>query len=192
MKKIKVKIEVSARHIHLNKKDFEKLFGKGAALGALKPLSQPGEFASNEVLTIKTAKNQISGVRVLGPIRDYTQVEISKTDAYFLGVKAYARESGDISNTPGISLIGPKGEVKLKEGVVLAYRHIHASTEQADKLNLKHGKLVKVRIGGERSLLFENVMIKVRDNYDWNMHLDTDEANAAGVDMENNQGEVLI
>ena len=192
MKKINITIEISARHIHLCQKDCDKLFGKNYQLKILKSLSQGGEFASKEVLTIKTKKNQIIGVRVLGPVRDYSQVEISKTDAYHLGLSPVSRESGDLQNTSGITLIGPMGEVKLKQGVILAYRHVHVSTLQAKKYNLKHSQLLKVKIGGDRALLFDNVMVKVRDNYDWRMHIDTDEANAAGIDMINNLGEVQI
>ena len=190
-KNIKVEVEVSAHHVHLSRKDVDKLFGKNYELTVFHPLSQPGEFAENEKVSIKTKAGILENVRILGPIRDYTQVEISKTEAFKLKLNPVIRESGDLESTPGATLIGPKGQVALKQGVILAYRHIHASTLQAKKYNLKHGKLVKVRIPGPRALVFENVMVKVRDNYDWHMHIDTDEADAAGVDRENNIG-ILI
>ncbi len=177
-----VPVEVSARHIHLTAAHLAKLFGKDYKLTSIKPLSQPGEFASAAVLDIQTKKNTLKGVRVLGPVRSYSQVEISRTDSYFLGLSPVIRESGDIKDTPGITLIGPNGTVKLKEGVVLAYRHIHCSTERAKGLGIKHGQFVKAKIGGPRAVIFENVMFKVADNYDWHLHLDVDEGNAAGIE----------
>lgn len=177
-----VPIEVSARHIHLTPEDLAKLFGKDYRLSVVKNLSQPGEFASGALLDIQAEKNVLKGVRVLGPVRSYSQVEISRTDSYFLGVTPAIRESGDIGGTPGITLIGPNGTVKLKEGVVLAFRHIHCSTAKAEELGFKHGQFVKVKISGPRALVFENVMLKVADNYDWHLHLDVDEGNAAGVE----------
>lgn len=177
-----VPVEVSARHIHLTAAHLAELFGKEYQLSAVKNLSQPGEFASSALLDIRTDKSTLKGVRVLGPVRSYSQVEISRTDARFLGLSPAIRESGDIKGTPGITLIGPNGSVTLEEGVVLAFRHIHCSSEKARELGLKHGQFVKARIDGARALVFENVMFKVADNYDWHLHLDVDEGNAAGVE----------
>lgn len=190
-KKIKIQVEVSAHHVHLSRKDVDKLFGKNHELRIMHPLSQPGEFAEYETISVKTKKGLLQNVRVLGPIRSYSQVEISKTEAYKLGLSPEIRESGDLEGTTGAVLIGPKGKVVLKQGVILAFRHIHASTKQAEKYKLKPGSLVNVKINGKRGLIFENVMIKVRDNYDWHMHIDTDEADAAGVDRINNIGFII-
>lgn len=193
MKKITTQVEISARHVHLTQKNLEKLFGKNHKLVVMRELSQPGEFATTETLTIKSKKEEIKGVRLLGPTRDYSQVELSKTDAHFLGLDPQERESGDINGTPGITLIGPKGTVRLKEGAILAYRHLHASTEQAKKYNLKHGQLIKAEICGGKACIFEKVMVKVSDHYDWRLHLDTDEGNAAGVDRAvNNTATIII
>lgn len=177
-----VPVEVSARHIHLTPTHLAELFGEGFELSVLKELSQPGEFASTSVLDVQTKKSTMKGVRVLGPVRSYSQVEISRTDSYAMGLAPVIRESGDIKDTPGITLIGPKGTVTLDQGVVLAFRHIHCSTSKAKELGVKHGQFAKVRISGARALTFENVMFKVADNYDWHLHLDVDEGNAAGVE----------
>ncbi|MFH1522474.1 MAG: phosphate propanoyltransferase [Patescibacteria group bacterium] len=189
---IKIIIEISVRHIHISQLYIDKLFGKGHKLTMLKHLSQSHEFAANEVLEIKTAKSSLKNVRVLGPARDYTQVEISKTDSFYLGLDPLIKISGDLEDTPGLTLVGPKGGVDIPDGVILSYRHIHCSPSQAKKYGLKHKQLVKVRIRGQRSLIFENVMVKVKDEFDWRMHIDTDEANAAAIDNSNNVGEVII
>jgi len=176
-----VPIEVSARHIHLTAANLAKLFGNDYELKSIKALSQPGEFASSALLDVQTEKNILKGVRVLGPLRDYSQVEISRTDSYFLGVNPVIRESGDIKDTPGITLVGPNGSVKLDQGVVLAFRHIHCSSTKAKELGFVHGQFVQAKISGPRALTFEHVMIKIADDYDWHLHLDVDEGNAAGV-----------
>lgn len=190
-KKIKVEIEVSARHVHLSHKDVDSLFGKGYALKFFKELSQPAEYASQEIVTIRTAKGELKA-RVLGPTRDQTQVEVSKTEAIKLGLNPPIRESHDLLGTPGVTLLGPKGSVKLKTGVILAWRHIHCSTKQADKLGLRHGSLVSVAIGGQRSIIFNQVEVKVHPDFNWHMHIDTDEGNAANINPENCFGEVII
>ena len=191
-KNIKVIIEISARHVHLSGEQIKKLFGQGYELTVLKKLSQDGEFASNEVVGIKTAKNILKNVRILGPTRDYTQVEISKTDAFYLGLDPLVRASGDLGDTPGLTIVGPKGEIDIPEGVILSYRHIHSSPSQAKKYGLKNRQIVKVKIAGRRGLVFDNVMVKVKEGFDWRMHVDTDEANAAGVDNSNNLGIVIV
>lgn len=191
-KNTKINIETSARHVHLSRKDADKLFGKNYQLSLFKQLSQPKEFASNDSVVLKTKKGEIRNVRILGPIRDYTQVEISRTDAFALGVKPPVRESGMLDASEKITIIGPAGQVNLRQGLILAWRHIHASEVQAKQYGLKHGKFVQVRIKGERGLVFDKVMVKVNKDYDWSMHIDTDEANASGVSLENMTGEVLL
>ena len=190
MKNFKIRIEVSARHCHLNKTDFKKLFGKNASLTPLKDLSQPGEYASKETITIKTKKGEFPKVRVIGPLRSYTQVEIAGTDAVKLGITPPARMSGNLLNSSPITLIGPVGSVNKKEGAILANRHIHASLVQAKKLGLRNGQIVRVKISGERALVFDKVKVKTNENYDLSMHIDTDEANACG--FKGGKGEVIM
>lgn len=179
--KIKIIVETSARHVHLDKKTLEKLFGKGYKLTPDYPLSQKGEFAAKERVILKTKKGEIKRVRIIGPLRKKTQIEISRTDAFHLKINPPLRLSGDLKNTPGITLIGPKGEVKLKQGVIIAARHIHCDPKTAKKLNLKHGDKVSVIIKGKRGLIFNNVVVRIRKNFVWRMQIDTDEANAAGI-----------
>ena len=185
-------IETSARHVHISKQDFEAIFGKGAELTKLRQLSQPHSYAANEVVTLKTAKDELKNVRILGPLKDKTQVEISKTDAYYLGIPALVRESGNLDGTPGLTIIGPKGEVTIRSGVILAHRHIHASPADAKKYKVKHGQFVSVEFKGVRGVRFYNVLVRVDKKFSWRMQIDTDEANAAGVDEEHNVGEVII
>ncbi len=188
----KIIIEVSAHHVHLAQADLDILFGKNYQLTKLRTLSQRGEFAANEVADLKTAKNVIKHARILGPDRDYTQIEMSKTDAFYLGLAPLVRDSGDLAGTPGLTIIGPRGEVQAEHGVILSHRHIHVSPAEAKKFGLREGQLVKVKIHGQRGITFNKVMIKVREGYSWRMHIDTDEANAAGIDDSNNVGEVMI
>lgn len=176
-----VPIGVSNRHIHLCQSDLETLFGPGFQLTKMKDLKQPGQFAANETLTITGPKGEITNVRILGPVRSKTQVEISKTDGFKLGLLAPVRESGKVDGTPGMTLKGPRGTVELKEGVIVAHRHIHVPPEFAEKYQLKDKDVVEVEIGKERKVIFSNVLIRVSEQYALEMHLDTDEANAAGV-----------
>lgn len=181
---IKVPIEISARHVHLDKPTFAKLFGDGAELTSLKALSQPGTFAAEQTVTIKSAAGEIPKVRILGPLRTYNQVEISKTDAFTLNVDPPIRDSHELSmaGSQGIILIGPKGRVALKKGLILGWRHIHINNNQALEIGLEDGQLVKVDIDNNpRSLIFENVLIRVSPEFDLAMHIDTDEGNAAGI-----------
>lgn len=179
---MRVPIEISARHIHLKQTDLELLFGKGYELKKLKEISQPDQFAARETVTIKNGVEEISNVRIIGPCRDYTQVEISKTDAHNLSIDAPIRNSGDINNTPGICVLGPKGRLFLKSGVIISERHLHLSSEEAKKLNLRHLQLISIKIGGNRSLIFNNVIVNSRQNVDkLSFQIDTDEANAANV-----------
>lgn len=178
MRKIEVNIGVSNRHVHLKMGDFKKLFGEDYNLEKVKDLTQPGEFSSNAKVTIKTEKSTIENVRVLGPIRNYTQVEISKTDAFKLGINPPVRESGDIIGSEKVTLIGPAGEVELNEGCIIATRHIHLTNEDVLKYNLQGLKYVDVLLEGEKGGILKNVSLKVNDNYIFELHIDTDDANA--------------
>ena len=180
-KSIKIPIEVSARHCHLSQKDLENLFGKGFQLKKEKQLNQPSDFAAEEVLDIQVGDKKISNVRIIGPIREATQVEISKTDAIFLGTNPPVNSSGDLSDSCEIDLIGPMGTIRLNKGLIIAKRHIHCSTKEADDFGLKNDSLVSVKVEGERSITFHNVKIRIKDDYKLCMHIDTDEGNAAGI-----------
>lgn len=177
-----VPVGVSNRHIHLTAADVETLFGKGYELTPLKDLSQPGQFACKETLTIVgPSLRPIEKVRVLGPVRKASQVEISRTDSFALKVKAPVRESGDIAGSAPITIIGPKGVVTLKEGCIIANRHIHMSPEDGAKFSLNDGDYVNVEAGGERRTRFYDVQIRVNKAFRLEMHIDTDDANAAGI-----------
>lgn len=177
----RIPIGVSNRHIHLTEDHVAKLFGEGYELTVAKKLSQPGEFAANETVTIKTEKAEITNVRILGPIRKVSQVEISKTDARKLGVDAPIRSSGHIEGTPGITMIGPKGSLQIEEGVIIAKRHIHMTPQDAEKFQVKNGQSVSVKVEGERELVFHQVLVRVKDTYALDMHIDTDEANGGNI-----------
>ena len=177
----KIPIEVSARHIHLSQKDLEALFGKGYKLKKLKQLSQPNDFAARETLDIQAGFKKIKNIRIVGPTRKETQVELSRTDAIYLKLNPPIRLSGNLKGTPGIILIGPKRKIKIRRGVIIPWRHIHCSIKEAEKLGLKEGMIVSVRVKGKRSLTFCNVKIRVGENYKLCMHVDTDEGNAAGI-----------
>lgn len=179
---MQIKIEVSARHVHLTKHDLEQLFGEGYELVEEKKLSQPGQFASTAKVTLVGQKKQIENVRVLGPCRSATQIEISKTDSFTLGVTAPIRLSGKIIGSGAIKLVGPNGAVELKEGVIVAKRHVHMNPEQARKYNVSQGQNVRVQVDGPRALTFDQVEVRIDEEFDASMHIDTDEANAAGLD----------
>jgi putative phosphotransacetylase len=174
-------IAMSNRHIHLGQEDLDALFGKGYELTKFKDLSQPGQFASEEKIDIVGPKRTIKGVRILGPVRSCTQLEISVTDAFTLGVKPIIRNSGDIDDTPGVKLVGPKGEVEIEKGAIVAARHIHMHTSNAEDFGVKDNDIVKVKIEGPRGLTFENVLVRVSDKYDLEMHVDVEEGNACGI-----------
>lgn len=177
-----IPVGVSNRHIHLTAADVQTLFGKGYELTPLKDLSQPGQFACKETLTIVgPSLRPIENVRVLGPVRRASQVEISRTDSFTLKVKPPVRESGDIAGSAPITIIGPKGVVTLKEGCIIANRHIHMSVEDGAKFGLKDGDYVDVEAGGERRTKFYDVQIRVHKDFRLEMHIDTDDANAAGI-----------
>lgn len=177
-----IPITISARHLHLNQEDLEKLFGPGYQLKKERDLVQPKEFASQETISLQGPKAKLDKVRIVGPIRKKSQVEISKTDAWRLGIEAPVRLSGDLANSASLTLIGPAGEVNMPEGVIVPQRHIHCSTDQAQEHGLADKQIVSVQLKGERGLIFQQVMVRVADNYQWEMHIDTDEANAAGLE----------
>ncbi len=177
----KVPVGISNRHVHLSEKDLEQLFGIGYQLTVKKDLSQPGQFAAEETVTLIGPKGSIPRVRVLGPVRSQTQVEIAMSDCYTLGLTAPVRDSGDLAGTPGITIEGPAGKVELTQGLMVAQRHLHLHPSEAEKLGLKDKQHIKVRTGGERSVIFENVLVRVRPDFRMDLHLDIDEANAAGL-----------
>ena len=175
-------VGLSNKHVHLSKEHIDILFGKGHELTPIKDLSQPGQFACDEKVDLVGPKRIIKGVRILGPARKESQVEISLSDAFTLGLKDVpVRDSGKLDGTPGIKLIGPCGEVELKKGVIVAARHIHLHTSDAEKYGLKDKDIVKVKVGGPRGVVFENVLIRVNDAYALDMHVDVEEGNAAGL-----------
>lgn len=174
-----VPVGVSARHVHVSQEDLERLFGPGYQLHVLRPLSQPGQFAAEETVTLVGPKGCIAGVRILGPARRLTQVEISRTDGYALGVHPPVRLSGDIEGTPGIAIVGPRGTIYLEKGVIVAARHIHMTPADARAFGVTDGQKVRVRAETERPVIFEDVIIRVRDDFALDFHIDLDEANAA-------------
>lgn len=177
-----VPIEVSARHIHFSEEDFKKLFGERARLDKLSDLSQPGEYACKETVILIGPKGRLKKVRVLGPFREKTQVEISLTDSRVLGVKPPIRLSGDTEQSESITILGPEDrKIKIRWGVIIAKRHIHISQEEALDLKLVNGEKVSVETFGKRSLVFHEVVVRVAPNYKMAFHIDADEANAAGV-----------
>jgi len=185
-----IPVNMSNRHVHLSQEHLEVLFGKGYQLTKMKDLSQPGQYACEEKVDVVGPKNTLKGVRILGPVRPDTQVEVSVFDARTLGVDAVVRASGKISGTPGCTLIGPKGQVELKEGVIVAARHIHMSPEDGEKFGCKDRDIVKVRVGDERAVVFENVVVRVHPEYALDMHIDIEEGNAAGI-QNGAKGEII-
>lgn len=178
-------VETSARHVHLSQEHLEALFGKGYALTKKKDLSQPGQYACEERVTIIGPKKELKGVSILGPVRKDTQVELSLTDARSIGVTAPVRESGDIAGSAPCRIVGPQGEIEVTEGVIAAKRHIHATTKDAKELGVENGQVVSVKVDTDgRSLVFGDVVVRVSDSYALAMHIDTDESNAAGCGRE--------
>jgi len=178
---MKIPVEISARHVHLSEKDFVKLFGKNKSLTLLRNLSQPGEFASHEIVSIIGFKKEIDNVRVLGPFRENSQVEISLTDAYNLKLKPLPkiRISGDLVNAIKILVKGPKDSVKIP--CIIAKRHLHCSVEEAKKLKIKNNQKISVKVFGSREIIFGEIVARVSENYKLFLHLDTDEGNAGGI-----------
>ncbi len=174
-------VETSARHVHVTAEDLAVLFGEGFELSVKKMLSQPGQFATNERVTVVGPKGEMPGVSILGPERPSTQVELSLTDARKIGVVAPIRESGDIKGSGACKLVGPKGELEISEGVIVAKRHIHFTPDQAKEANVENGEIVSVKItSAERTAILGDVVVRVNPSYDAAMHIDTDESNACG------------
>jgi propanediol utilization protein len=177
-----VPVAISARHVHLTREVLEATYGRGHELTKFRDLSQPGQFSAKETLTIIGARmHSIEGVRILGPVREYTQAELARTDGVALGLELPVRDSGKLAGSAPIVLVGPRGAVSLREGGIRAVRHIHASDADADRLRLKDGQSVAVRVPGEKGVVFENVIVRVSPSHILEMHLDTDDANAADV-----------
>jgi putative phosphotransacetylase len=174
----KIPIAVSARHCHLSQSDLEQLFGKGYELTKKAALSQPGQFAANETVTIVGPRGSIEKVRILGPVRSVTQVEISKTDSVKLGVQPPLRESGNIKDSASITLVGLNGSIYKNDGAIIAQSHIHMTPEDANRFGVENGEFVRVKNEGVRAIAFERVLIRVSSKYKLEMHIDTDEANA--------------
>ena len=178
-------VETSARHVHVTQETLEILFGKGQELTQKKDLSQPGQFACEERVTVVGPKKSLERVSILGPVRNADQVELSLSDARSIGVAAPIRESGDVAGSAPCKLVGPCGEVELTEGVIAAKRHIHATPEDAEKLGVKDKDVVSVKIDTDgRSLVFGDVVVRVSPKFALAMHIDTDESNAAGCGRE--------
>jgi len=188
-KKIKIPVEISARHCHLSKEDSEKLFGEGYELKKERQLTQPSDFACRETVNIQVGSKKFENVRVVGPLRQQTQIEISLSDAVGSGITPSVRLSGNLQGSEAVILQGPSGQVELKEGLIVAKRHLHCATDEARKLGLENGGIFSIEISGERSVIFKNVIVRVRDDYKLCLHLDTDEGNAAGI---NKSGEGFL
>lgn len=173
-------VETSARHIHVDEKTFKILFGENAELEVRAYLSQPGQYVSNSRLDIVGPKRTITGVSILGPYRSASQVEVSATDARSLGCPIVVRESGDIAGSAPCKLVGPCGEVELSEGLIVAKRHIHMTTKDAEEFGVTNGQIVSLEVKTEgRSLTFGDVVVRVKDSFALAAHIDTDESNAA-------------
>ncbi|MDR0853014.1 MAG: phosphate propanoyltransferase [Clostridiales Family XIII bacterium] len=177
----KVGIGISNKHVHITEESLDILFGKGHKLTPFKELVQPGQFATEERVDIVGPKTTFKGIRIIGPTRPYNQVEISLTDARALGVNPPIRESGKLEGSPGVKLVGPEGEVELDAGVIVALRHIHLSPSEAKEAGVKDQDLVDVQTFGTRPVVFQDVLIRSGETHLRDFHIDTDEANAAGL-----------
>ena len=177
-----VPVGISNRHVHFTREDFKAVFGAAAEPVLFRRLRQPGFYAASELVTIQSPKGVIKNVRMIGPYRPYTQVEISLGDARMLGLEPPIRDSGKLENSPGIKIIGPKGSVDISRGVILSKRHIHFAPKDAEFLKMKDGTEVRVRCGaGDRTTVFERVLCRVSDKFALELHVDVEEANAAGL-----------
>lgn len=185
-KDVKIPVEVSARHCHLSQQDLAKLFGSGYELKVFKQLGQPSDFAAEETINIEFGSKKIERIRVVGPLRQQTQVEISLTDAIGSGIMPPVRLSGDLADGLPVKLIGPAGEVNLDKGLIAALRHIHCTEEEAKRIGIKNKDAVAVQINSERPLIFQDVLVRTGKNYKLCMHIDTDEGNAAGINRIGN------
>ena len=189
---ITIPVEISARHMHISEADFKTLFGPQATLAAAANLSQTGEFASDHFVTLKNGERKIEKVRILGPFREQTQVEVSFTDARYLRATVPLRLSGDLSGSAPVQLISPAGvELELGEGMIVARRHLHVAPAEANRYNLVDGQEVSLRVAGERGGQLDHCLVRVKENYQASFHVDTDEANALGL-KKDQVGELII
>lgn len=189
---MKIMVETSARHIHVSEEHLAVLFGQGAMLTNKKDLSQPGQFACEERVTVVGPKGEMKNVSILGPVRPQTQVELSRTDARKIGIDAPIRESGDLAGSPGCKLIGPKGEIEIECGVIVAKRHAHMTPADAEKFGVKDKQNIFIKLNfNDRMLIFGDVVARVSPSYALAVHIDTDEANAAAL-PGTVEGEVLL
>ena len=180
----KVQVGISNKHIHVSESHLEALFGAGHKLTVKKELKQPGQYAAAELLDVVGPKGTIKGVRILGPCRKESQVELAQTDARTIGLSLPVRESGVLDGSPGVKLIGPKGEVQLEKGAIIALRHIHLSPAQAAEAGVKDKDMVSIKVSSNRPLIFENVLIRSVEGFTDECHVDTDEGNAAGLNND--------
>ena len=187
----KILIEGSGKHCHVSQATLYKLFGDGFEMVNKKELSQPGQYATPHKITVVGPKRS-TDVTILGPCRSADQIELSQTDATAIGLRPPIRESGDLAGSPGCKLIGPEGEVEINEGVIIAKRHIHFTVEDAAALGVKDKQIVKVKVGGDRALIFDEVVARVNPEYATAMHLDYDEYNAAALSGSNSTGELIV
>jgi putative phosphotransacetylase len=177
-----IPVAVSGRHLHISRTVLDRLFGEGFELTKLRDLGQPGEFASEQKVTVVGRSGRaLEGVRILGPLRSYTQVELSRSDSIRLGVDPPVRKSGDLVETESLTLVGPAGSYALRDGAIMATRHIHMTKRDAARFGMTDGDRVRLRFAGDRALVLENVLVRVSENAALELHLDTDDANAAGV-----------
>jgi putative phosphotransacetylase len=181
LEELNIMIEGSARHVHVTEEHLQILFGKGARLHNKRELSQPGQYLTEEKVRIEGPRGGIDGVSILGPERSRTQVEVSFTDARSLGLTLPIRESGDLKGSAPIKITGPAGSIELDEGCIVAKRHIHITPEDAERYGLKDKEIVRVKVGGDRALIFDEVVVRVSDKFRTRMHIDFDEMNAAGL-----------
>lgn len=189
MSEKQILIETSARHVHVSREDLDNLFGTGYELTKKKDLSQPGQYACEERVKVIGEKGELT-CTILGPVRPSTQVELSATDARSIGVKALVRESGDIKGTNGVKIVGPKGEVTIPEGVIVAKRHVHMTPKDAENFGVKDKDIISIKVGGSRGLVFNETVVRVSPSFALAMHVDTDESNAAGLSGET-YGEIV-
>jgi len=187
----KILIEGSGKHCHVSQSTLYALFGDGFEMEVKKELSQPGQFATPHKITVVGPKRS-TDVTILGPCRNADQIELSLTDATAIGLKPPIRESGDLAGSPGCKLIGPKGEIEIKEGVIIAKRHIHFTVEDAAALGIKDKQTVSVKVDGDRALVFGEVVARVNPEYATSMHLDYDEYNGAALSASNTYGEIVL
>lgn len=174
-----IPVGVSGRHVHVSRTDLDKLFGSGYELTKKKDLSQPGQYAAEETVDIMTTKGAFTRVRILGPVRKETQIELALTDAVKLGINPPIRDSGNLAGSPGLVMVGPAGTITLEQGAIAALRHIHMTPADAERFGVKEKDIVEVQCGGERAMTIGQVLVRVNEQFALEMHVDTDEGNAA-------------